>query len=75
MKFLRNKNWLVNLAHVIDITVSANYLVLTTIDGREEKFIYGPESTLADLLVEIVIFTTNPEAHVLDCEEFMQNNR
>ena len=75
MKFLRNENWLVNLAHIIDITVSANYLVLTTIDGREEKFIYGPESVLSDLLVQIVIFTSCHDDHILDCKEFVEENK
>ena len=75
MKFLRNKNWLVNLAHIIDINVSANYLVLTTIDGREEKFIYGPESDLEVLVAEMVVFASDTSANVLDCQEFMHNIR
>ena len=72
MKVLRNGKWAVNLAHIIDINVSANYLVLTTIDGREEKFIYGPEFALEELVEEILTFTTEPTAHVYDCKEAME---
>lgn len=72
MKFLRNGKWAVNLAHIIDINVSANYLVLTTIDGREEKFIYGPESDLESLVEAILAFTADDTAHVFDCREFFE---
>lgn len=72
MKFLRNGKWAVNLAHIIDINASANYLVLTTIDGREEKFIYGPGFALEELVEEILAFTTEPTAHVFDCKEAME---
>lgn len=72
MKFLRNGKWAVNLAHVIDINVSANYLVLTTIDGREEKFIYGPESSLESLVEAVLAFTANDTAHVFDCRAFLE---
>ena len=68
MKFLRNEKWAVNLAHIIDINVSANYLVLTTIDGREEKFIYGPENALVELVDEILDFTANENERVFDCK-------
>ena len=73
MKFLRNGKWAVNLAHIIDINVSANYLVLTTIDGREEKFIYGPEKDLENLVEAILAFTCMATAHVFDCREFLEN--
>lgn len=73
MKFLRNGKWAVNLAHVIDINVSANYLVLTTIDGREEKFIYAPESSLESLVGAILAFTANDTANVFDCREFLES--
>jgi hypothetical protein len=73
MKFLRNGKWAVNLAHVIDINPSANYLVLTTIDGREEKFIYGPDEHLEKLVDAILAFTANDTAHVFDCRAFLEN--
>jgi len=75
MKFIRNGKWAVNLAHIIDINVSANYLVLTTIDGREEKFIYiyRPESKLESLMEAILAFTADDTAHVFDCREFLNN--
>lgn len=73
MKFLRNGSRAINLAHVIDINVSANYLVLATIDGREEKFIYGPESVLENLMDAILAFTAEPTAHVFDCREFVES--
>ncbi len=72
MKFLRNDKWAVNLAHIIDINVSANYLVLTTIDGREEKYIYGPEFALKELVEEILAFTADDTAHVFDCKDAME---
>lgn len=72
MKFLRNGKWAVNLAHIIDINVSANHLVLTTIDGREEKFLYGPEAQLEELVEEILTFTADDTAHVFDCKETME---
>lgn len=71
MKFIRNGNWAVNLAHIIDINVSANYLTLSTIDGREEKFIYGPGRKLEDLEEAILAFTADDTAHVFDCREFL----
>lgn len=73
MKFLRNGKWAVNLAHIIDINVSANHLVLTTIDGREEKFLYGPEAQLENLVEAILAFTADDTAHVFDCREFLNN--
>lgn len=73
MKFLRNGKWAVNLAHIIDINVSANHLVLTTIDGREEKFLYGPEAQLENLVEAILAFTADDTAHVFDCCEFLNN--
>ena len=72
MKFIRNGKWVVNLTHIIDINVSANYLVLTTIDGREEKFIYGPEFALEELEEEILAFITEPNDHVFDCKDAME---
>jgi hypothetical protein len=72
MKFLHNDKWAVNLAHIIDINVSANYLVLTTIDGREEKYIYGPEFALKELVEEILAFTADDTAHVFDCKDAME---
>ena len=72
MKFIRNGKWAVNLAHIIDINVSANYLVLTTIDGREEKFIYAPESDLENLVEAILAFTALGGAHVFDCRAFLE---
>ena len=73
MKFLRNGKWAVNLAYIIDINVSANYLVLATTDGREEKFIYGPESILENLVGAILAFAADDTAHVFDCREFLEN--
>ena len=69
MKFLRYNERAINLAHVIDICVSANYLVLTTIDGREEKFVYGAESKLLALMESVLAFSADDSAHVLDCAE------
>ena len=70
MKFVRYQYRAINLAQVIDIAVSANYLVLTTTDGREEKLVHGGEKALEALMEEILAFL-NDDRKVRDCEEFM----
>lgn len=74
MKFLINKkeNRAINIANVTDIVVSANYLVLTTIDGREEKFIYGAESDLASLFDAVMAFIASDHTiNTFDCDQYM----
>ena len=54
-----------NLANIVDISVSCNYLVLTTIDGREERVIYGAEDKLKKLYEAIKGFIVN-SSNILD---------
>ena len=75
MKFLINSesNKAVNLANVIEICVSNNYLVLTTEGGqyaRDIRFIYGTEDNLNRLFPKIMEFLANDEK-TLDCHEFL----
>ena len=76
MKFIVSKKSstrAINLANVTDIMVSANYLVLTTIDGREEKFIYGTEKDLNELFDALMDWLAQDyESGVFDCGEIME---
>lgn len=75
MKFLINSesNKAINLANVDEITISSNYLILTTGGGqyaRDIRFIYGTNDALSALFGRIMTFLANDEK-VLDCYEFM----
>lgn len=72
MKFLSYQLKMVNLANVSDINISNNYLVLTMIDGREQRFIYGAEADLKKVFLAIEQFISLKDSNVLDCEKFMQ---
>lgn len=75
MKFIRKENWLVNLAHIIDIRVCDNNLIFTTIDGREEKFVYASEKVLEKLFNAIVGWASYEcFAPVFDCDKFLKAN-
>ena len=74
MKILLNskdKN-AVNLANVIGISVSGNYLMLALTDGREMRLIYGSTDELNALFGAIMAFLADDEAKVFDCQEFMK---
>lgn len=75
MKFLINSkdNKAINLTNVDEITVSCNYLKITTgggLNAREVSFIYGTTAELNVLFGRIVEFLGNDEK-VLDCTAFM----
>lgn len=79
MKFLINSesNKAINLANVDEITISSNYLVLTTGGGqfaRDVRFIYGTNEALAALFKRITEFLANDEK-TLDCHEFLSGLR
>lgn len=72
MKFLYNSKDLnaVNLANVINIFVSNNYLMLTLTDGREMRFLYETTENLTKLHARIMQFIAKDEK-VLDCYVFL----
>ena len=70
MKYLSNGTKAINLTNIIDFMVSENYLVLTAIDGREIRFIYGTTDALNDLFNAILAFIAN-DGRVFDCKDFM----
>ena len=75
MKFLINSkdNKAINLANVDEITISCNYLKITTgggLNAREVSFIYGTNDALSALFNRIMSFLANDEK-VLDCYEFL----
>ncbi len=69
MKFIVNSqsHQAVNLANVIDIFVSNNYLMLSLNDGREMRFFYGTENELTNLFNRIMDFISENGAKVLYC--------
>ena len=79
MKFLINSesNKAINLANVDEITISSNYLILTTGGGqyaRDIRFIYGTEDNLNRLFSKVMEFLANDEK-TLDCHEFLAGLR
>lgn len=63
----------INLDNITDIVVSANYLVLTTPDGREEKFVYGAEKDLNELFDNLMDWLARDyECGVFDCDRAME---
>lgn len=75
MKFLYNSKDLnsVNLANVINIFVSNNYLMLSLTDGREMRFLYGTTDALTKLHARIMQFIGAEDTRVFDCYEFINN--
>ena len=75
MKYLYNSKDLnsVNLANVINIFVSDNYLLLSLTDGREMRFIYGSSDSLAKLHARIMQFIGAEDTKVLDCYQFVKS--
>lgn len=75
MKYLYNSKDLnsVNLANVINIFVSNNYLMLSLTDGREMRFLYGTTDALTKLYARIMQFIGAEDTRVFDCYEFINN--
>lgn len=74
MKYLVNSqtNKAVNLANVIEIFVSNNYLMLSLNDGREMRFFYGTETALNNLFSRIMEFISEDGTKILDCNKIMK---
>ena len=74
MKYIVNSedHKAVNLANVIDIFVSNNYLMLSLTDGREMRFFYGTENELNNLFARIMQFISEDGGKVLDCNQYMK---
>lgn len=74
MKYIVNSkdHKAVNLANVIDIFVSNNYLVLSLVDGREMRFIYDTENALNNLFSRIMDFISEDGTKVFDCNKTMK---
>ena len=75
MKFIINSNQhtAINLANVSEITISCNYLKLTTTGGlnaREVSFFYGSDAVLEMLFAKIMEFVDSTES-VFDCYKFV----
>ena len=73
MKFLYNSKDInsVNLANVINIFVSNNYLMLSLTDGREMRFLYGTTDALTKLHARIMQFIGAEDTRVFDCYQFL----
>lgn len=61
MKYLRHKKSIVNLANVIDIYLSGQYIMLATIDGREVRYVFGTPSTNEMIFEQILEFLASDE--------------
>ena len=73
MKFIVSKRKAINLATINSISISNNYLVLTTDAGanaREILFFYGAERVLVELFDAIMDFIKS-EGRVFDCDKFV----
>lgn len=75
MKYLYNSKDInsVNLANVINIFVSNNYLMLSLTDGREMRFLYGATDALNKLHARIMQFIGAEDARVFDCYQFVES--
>lgn len=75
MKYLYNSKDInsVNLANVINIFVSNNYLMLSLTDGREMRFLYGTTEALTKLHARIMQFIGAEDAKVFDCYQFVES--
>lgn len=75
MKYLYNSKDInsVNLANVINIFVSNNYLMLSLTDGREMRFLYGATDALNKLHARIMQFISAEDARVFDCYQFVES--
>ena len=74
MKFIISNRKAVNLATINTISISNNYLTLTTEAGqnaREILFVYGTKSMLEKLFDAIMAFLADENAKVFDCDKFL----
>ena len=72
MKYLvsSKKAKAVNLSMVTDLSISGNYLMLTTNEGREMRFFFGTPAELDRLFPAVIAFLSTDEV-TFDCDEFL----
>lgn len=73
MKLIRTEYRTINANQVVDFSVSANYLVITTTDGREQKFFYGGEQMLKEAFDALVAFLAYDEWGIFNFDEFRED--
>ena len=77
MKYLVSGNKAINLSNADEITISCNYLKITTgggLNAREVSFVYGTEAELVTLFSEIMDFIEG-EGRIFDCDKFIKRFR
>ena len=74
-KFIISKHRAINLSNIDEVSVSCNYLKITTSQGRIINFVYGTDDALESLFEAIMDFmgAENPKT-TFDCDEFISNN-
>lgn len=70
MKFIISKQHAVNLDTIINIAISGNYIILTTLTAREIKFFYGTKPQL-DKLFDAIMTFIGSEGRTFDCDKFV----
>lgn len=78
MKFLVSNHKAINLANVDEITISCNYLKLTTgggLNAREMSFVYGTEADLERLFDAVMDFIGDIHTKVFDCDKYLKTLR
>lgn len=73
MKYLVSNKKAVNITSASEISVSCNYLVITSdggLNAREIKFVYGGEEELYRLFLAVIEFAGSDKT-LFDCDEFL----
>ena len=74
MKFIVSKSHAINLANINDISISNNYLTLTTdagLNAREIRFVYGTQADLERLFAGVMEFIAG-DLKIFDCDKFLK---
>ena len=71
-KFIISKHKAINLSNIDEVSVSCNYLKITTTQGRTINFVYGADDALESLFDAVMDFmgAENPKT-TFDCDKFM----
>ena len=71
-KFIISKHKAINLSNIDEVSVSCNYLKITTTQGRTINFVYGADDALESLFDAVMEFmgAENPKT-TFDCDKFM----
>ena len=71
-KFIISKHRAINLSNIDEVSVSCNYLKITTTQGRTINFVYGADDALESLFDAVMEFmgAENPKT-TFDCDKFM----